>query len=79
VAHPAASRLREETRCEAHAKPGKAIFDRSDGERTPVRNTGAIIEITNRKLAEDRTDFVYFIDRAGRFLYANKALLNLWV
>ena len=24
------------------------------------------------------TDFVYIIDRDGRFLYANKALLNLW-
>jgi PAS domain S-box-containing protein len=24
------------------------------------------------------TDFVYIIDRNGRFLYANKALLNLW-
>jgi PAS domain S-box-containing protein len=24
------------------------------------------------------TDFVYFLDRDGRFLYANKALLDLW-
>jgi PAS domain S-box-containing protein len=24
------------------------------------------------------TDFVYFFDRDGRFLYANKALLDLW-
>ena len=24
------------------------------------------------------TDFVYIIDRDGRFLYANQALLNLW-
>jgi PAS domain-containing protein len=24
------------------------------------------------------TDFVYIIDRDGRFLYANKALLDLW-
>jgi PAS domain S-box-containing protein len=24
------------------------------------------------------TDFVYFFDRDGRFLYVNKALLDLW-
>jgi PAS domain S-box-containing protein len=73
---------------ECHCYPsdeGLAVYfhDISDRKRAEEARQ----EITERYERQSRvfdatlsaiTDFVYIIDRDGRFLYANKALLNLW-
>ncbi|HYR29410.1 MAG TPA: PAS domain S-box protein, partial [Thermoanaerobaculia bacterium] len=64
-----------------------------DDERGIVRFHGVVLDVTARKLAEQELerrsrlydaflsntdDLVYLIDREGRFVYANRALLALW-
>ena len=73
---------------ECHCYPsdeGLAVYFRDISDRK--RAEEARQEITERYERQSRvfdatlsaiTDFVYIIDRDGRFLYANKALLNLW-
>jgi PAS domain S-box-containing protein len=67
------------------SKEGLAVYfhDISDRKRAEEARQ----EITEKYERQSRffdttlssiTDFVYIIDRDGRFLYANKALLNLW-
>ena len=73
---------------ECHCYPsdeGLAVYFRDISDRK--RAEEARQEIAERCARQSRvfdatlsaiTDFVYIIDRDGRFLYANKALLNLW-
>jgi len=64
-----------------------------DDERDIVRFHGVVLDVTARKLAEQELerrsrlydaflsntdDLVYLVDREGRFVYANRALLALW-